>query len=267
MDQHAFLHLNSALQQAPVLALPDYSKRFVVTTDASGFCCGAVLSQAQGDVDHPKLSRHEINWPTHEKGLFTIKLALSKWRHYLYGVEFDVFTDNSACKWFLSHPNVSGKLARWIDFFGQYSFVLHHVKGSSNVVADALSRVENPISRSYEPDGKIVPVDHTAKVLALRELSIRDLGIICDVSPFSWGGVAKACPIGVPQAITKIQASQLTMVKLQLNKATKRKILRGYQRDPLYKNSIKPSPPDTHDLPEVGTIRKMDGLLFVADTM
>ncbi|GMF43853.1 unnamed protein product [Phytophthora fragariaefolia] len=149
--QHkARMHLKAALQQAPVLKLPDYTKRFLVTTDASGFCCGAVLSQKHAGEDHPvafiskKFSRHEINWPTHEKELFAIELALRKWRHYLHGRVFDVFTDNSACKWFLSHPNVSGKLARCLAFFGQFSLVLHHVKGSTNAVADALSRVAKP---------------------------------------------------------------------------------------------------------------------------
>jgi hypothetical protein len=92
-----------------------------------------VLSQHHNGDDHPvaflskKLSRFEVNWFTHEKELFAIKLVLAKWRHYLHGREFDVFTDNSACRWFLSHPNVSGKFAGWLKCFSQFTFVFHHV--------------------------------------------------------------------------------------------------------------------------------------------
>ncbi|OWZ06906.1 polyprotein, partial [Phytophthora megakarya] len=44
-QQHVFLQLKMALQQAPVLRLPDFSQRFILTTDASDTCCGGVLSQ------------------------------------------------------------------------------------------------------------------------------------------------------------------------------------------------------------------------------
>lgn len=121
-------------------------------TDASKECVGGVLSQLYGEHDHPvaffskKLGQHELNWPTHEKELFAIKLALEKWRHYLYGREFDIYTDNSACAWLLNHPKVSPKLARFLTFFAQFSFKLHYLNGPRNVVADALSRTTSPTS-------------------------------------------------------------------------------------------------------------------------
>ena len=92
--------IKNSLQDAPVLKLPDYYKRFLVTTDASGYCVGGVLSQIHSGCDHPiaffskKLGIHEINWSTHESELFAINLALEKWRHYLYGCAFDISTNN-----------------------------------------------------------------------------------------------------------------------------------------------------------------------------
>ncbi|KAJ8578004.1 hypothetical protein ON010_g1200 [Phytophthora cinnamomi] len=106
-------------------------------------------------------------------------------------------------------------------------------------------------------------VDHTTKVMALVELSLCGLGLLRNATAFSDGAVAQAHPIGAQQAVTTIHPSQLTMVNVQLDKTTKQPFLRGYPRDPLYKDSTKPSTPATHDLPEVGTILKMDGLLFV----
>ncbi|KAF1313353.1 Retroelement pol polyprotein, partial [Globisporangium splendens] len=142
----AFDALKDALQRAPVLKLPDFDREFIVTTDASGHCVGGVLSQKYGSADHPiafyskKLGTHELNWPTHEKELFAIKMGLEKWRHCLYGRPFILFTDNSACSWLLHHPKVSAKLARYLTFFAQFDFQIHHVSGSLNAVADALSR-------------------------------------------------------------------------------------------------------------------------------
>ena len=142
----AFRDLQVALQQAPVLQLPNFAIPFSITTDASRCCRGGVLSQITNGEDHPiafyskKFGLHEQAWRTHEQELLAIKTALSKWCHYLHGRSFDVFTDNNACRWMLHHPMVTPKLARMLTFFSQLDFTLHHVKGTSNVVADALSR-------------------------------------------------------------------------------------------------------------------------------
>ncbi|OWZ03229.1 Retrotransposable element [Phytophthora megakarya] len=41
--------------------------------------------------------------------------------------------------WFLHHPDLSPRLTRWLQFFGQFDFTLEHKAGHLNVVADALS--------------------------------------------------------------------------------------------------------------------------------
>ena len=169
-QQHAFDKIKKALTSSPILQLPDYSKQFRVTTDASAYCIGGVLSQiTDNDDDLPiayyskKLNKHELNWPTHEKELYAIKSGLAKWRPYLYGTPFVVFTDNSACKWFLNHVNLSNKMARWLDFFNSFQFTLHHRPGVDNVVADALSRPPLEHSREGEENNintKAIAINH-----------------------------------------------------------------------------------------------------------
>ncbi|GMF24612.1 unnamed protein product [Phytophthora lilii] len=133
-QRRAFNSIKLALQQAPVLRLPDFDRPFIVTTDASHDCIGGWLSQMHDGHDLPmafyskKLGVHELNWPVHEKELFAIKQALTRWHHYLHGYHFDVVTDNSACKWFLQHPRVSGRLAPWLDFFASFNFVRYSLR-------------------------------------------------------------------------------------------------------------------------------------------
>lgn len=142
----AFDKVRQLLQQSPVLRLPQFSQPFFVTTDASDIAVGGVLSQVSNGIEHPlaflsrKLNGTEKRWPAYEKELYAIKFCLEKWRSYLLGSVFTVYTDNSACKWFFSKPTPSPKLLRWLDFFGQFTFKVYHKPGATNVVADALSR-------------------------------------------------------------------------------------------------------------------------------
>ena len=36
---------------------------------------------------------HERNYPTHDLELAAVVFALKQWRHYLYGVKCEVYTD------------------------------------------------------------------------------------------------------------------------------------------------------------------------------
>ncbi|POM64506.1 Pol protein [Phytophthora palmivora] len=143
----AFERVKDLLQRSPVLQLPDFARRFFVTTDASDIAVGGVLSQVHDSAgEHPvaflsrKLSDTERRWPAHEKELYAIKFCLDKWRPYLLGAKFTVYTDNIACKWFFTKKQPSPKLLRWFDTFSQYNFDVFHRAGRTNVVADAISR-------------------------------------------------------------------------------------------------------------------------------
>ena len=89
--QAAFVRLKAALQEGPVLTLPDPLLPFVVHTDASGFAVGAVLMQDQGKGLQPiaflskKMLDAETRYPVHEQELLAVIQALGTWRHYLMG--------------------------------------------------------------------------------------------------------------------------------------------------------------------------------------
>ena len=81
--QVAFNRLKEALTNAPVLAQPDFSKPFIIETDASDFTIGYALMQEGDDgLVHPvafegaKLNGAEMKYPVHEKELLAIQRAL-----------------------------------------------------------------------------------------------------------------------------------------------------------------------------------------------
>lgn len=147
-QQLAFIELKRALQETPVLALPDPALPFVVNCDASGYAVGAVLQQDRGAGLQPiaflskKLTGAESRYPVHEQELLAIITALTSWRHYLSGTSAPVRvrTDHKSLIHFQTQPMLSGRQTRWLETLADYDYVIEYVKGEENGVADALSR-------------------------------------------------------------------------------------------------------------------------------
>lgn len=143
----AFAALKQAITTAPVLALPDPSLPFILTTDASGTTIGAVLSQQRKDGIHPvsfmsrKLRDSELNWPVHDKELFALIKALETWRHLLIGApRSTAYTDHQSLRYVQSQPKLNSRQARWIEYLQDFHLHIDYLPGRANVVADALSR-------------------------------------------------------------------------------------------------------------------------------
>ena len=114
-EQASFDELKRAFVEAPVLAMPDMSKQFVVECDASDYASGAVLSQVQADGKlHPvafyskSFNEAERNYEVHDKELLAIIRALDEWRHYLEGGEhpLDIVSDHKNLSYFTVNRNL-----------------------------------------------------------------------------------------------------------------------------------------------------------------
>lgn len=139
--------LKSSLAGSPVLQSPDFTRKFVVQTDASAYGLGAVLSQVNPEGDeHPimylsrKLLPREVAYATIEKECLAIVWALQKLQPYLYGRKFTVVTDHNPLSWLYRVSGDNGKLLRWSLALQQYDFTIQHKKGSEHGNADGLSR-------------------------------------------------------------------------------------------------------------------------------
>lgn len=148
-EQSAFVALRDALCKPPVLQYPDFTKSFVITTDASGYAIGGVLSQGIIGQDLPiaytsrTLTDAEMNYPTIEKELLAIVYCVKHFRHYIYGREFQLVTDHRPLVWLDSVKDPGSRLVRWRLKLAEYNYSIKFKPGRINDNADALSR--NPV--------------------------------------------------------------------------------------------------------------------------
>ena len=85
---------------APILIIQEGEDDFVIYCDASGQGLGAVLMQHGRVIAFAscQLKDYEKNYSTHDLELDVVVLALKIWRHYLYGVRCDIYTDHKNLK-------------------------------------------------------------------------------------------------------------------------------------------------------------------------
>jgi len=171
----AFKDLKQALINKPCLQLPDPDGEYEVTTDASEdeATVGAVLMQNGHPIayESKKLNPHQKNYPVHDKEMCAIMHALDRWRPFLLGRHFKVYTDHRSLVYFKTQPNLSQRQLRWMERAADYDCEILYKPGKENVVADALSRIHinvlsslpdsatrNAIIKAYqqEPFGSLI---------------------------------------------------------------------------------------------------------------
>jgi hypothetical protein len=168
-EQTAFERLKKALITAPVLRSPDPDLPYVVTTDASDFAVGAVLSQDDGAGDRPvaftssTLSETRRRYAAYDKEMFAILEALRVWRPYLAGKPFTIVTDHAPLQYLQTQATLSPRQARWLDRLTEYQFTIVYKPGRLNTVADALSR--RPAAAATEEANAISTVQAREDVL------------------------------------------------------------------------------------------------------
>ena len=96
--ERSFQMLKDRFTSAPVLTLLEGTKGFVMYYDASLMGLGCVLMQHGKVIAYAfsQLKVHERNKPTHDLELAAMVFALKIWRHYLYGVHVNVFTNHKS---------------------------------------------------------------------------------------------------------------------------------------------------------------------------
>lgn len=81
-----------------------------------------------------------MNYSANDVELMAVVKALQYWRHYLIPKEFVLYSEHEASKYLDGQRKLSVRHAKWISQLQEFHFTLHYMSGSSNRVADALSR-------------------------------------------------------------------------------------------------------------------------------
>ncbi|KAH0775084.1 hypothetical protein KY290_012221 [Solanum tuberosum] len=174
--EKSFQLLKDKLTFAPVMTLPEGTEGFVVYCDASRVGLGCVLMQHGKVIAYSsrQLKVHEKNYPTHDLELAAVVFALKIWRHYLYGVHVDVFTDHKILQYVFTQKELNLRQRRWLELLKDYDMsVLYHPE-KANVVADAFSHVSM---------GSVSHVEEEKRELARDVHRLAQLGVRLEDSP------------------------------------------------------------------------------------
>ena len=140
--ERSFKELKQRLVSAPILAIPTSSRGLVVYSDASKCGLGCVLMQNGRIIAYASRQSkdYEKNYPTHDLELAAVVFALKIWRHYLYGERCEIYTNHKSLKYFFTQKELNMRQRRWLELEKDYDCAINYHPGTSNVVADALSR-------------------------------------------------------------------------------------------------------------------------------
>ncbi|GKB79116.1 putative nucleotidyltransferase, ribonuclease H, partial [Tanacetum coccineum] len=148
-----FQTLKDKLCNAPVLALPDGPKDFV-------------------------LKIHEKNYTTHDLELGAVVFALKIWRHYLYGTKSVIYTDHKSLQHIFSQKELNMRQRRWIELFSDYDCEIRYHPGKANVVADALSRKERVKPKRVRAMNMILQSSIKDRILAAQKEAVDEFAVL-----------------------------------------------------------------------------------------
>ncbi|KAH9705608.1 hypothetical protein KPL70_011947 [Citrus sinensis] len=148
---------------------------------------GAVLEQRLDRVPYViyyasmTLNDAQLNYSTTEKEMLAVVFALDKFRSYLIGCKVIIFTDHAALKYLFTKKDAKARLIRWVLLLQEFDIEFRDKKGSENVVADHLSRLDLkfipeslPLNESF-PDEQLMSVNVVLWCQRMGSISKRNM--------------------------------------------------------------------------------------------
>ena len=168
------------------------------------------------------LSPSERNYPAHKLEFLALKWAITdKFHEYLYGTEFQVFTDNNPLTYILTTAKLDATGHRWVAALSNYTFRISYKPGRNNTDADALSRIQWPeavdiSSQTVQavcegvqaPHGKVETLCHGAQAVGILSQDTMPAGM----TSLEWSQAQMQDP-AISHIIQAIQTKHLNTIK------------------------------------------------------
>ncbi|XP_054154595.1 uncharacterized protein LOC128953145 [Oppia nitens] len=159
--QKAFDELKNRLITAPILAQYQEGAPIEIFTDACGYGMSAILGQIQNgkhvviSYNSKMFNSAQLNYGITEKECLAIVWAVERYRHYIYGEHFVVYSDHNPLQYIRNLKNPNRRLMHWRTILEEYDFEVKYKKGKLHNNADALSRYPYEKPDDWEP---VIPV-------------------------------------------------------------------------------------------------------------
>lgn len=137
-EENAFKEIQAAIIQNPTLKPPDFSKDFILITDAAKTAISGILGQEYDGVLQPieffgrRLRNPEKNYPSFKLELLAIHEAVMYFKYILTGRKFIIRTDSKALTYYLNLEKQPDIVARWIDNLAPFNYEIEFIPGISN---------------------------------------------------------------------------------------------------------------------------------------
>jgi len=177
----SFSILKESLIKAPILKFPDFSRPFIIRTDASCQGLGGVLLQKgeeENGVEHPvhyisrTLKKAERNYGITDLEGAAVYYAITKFKPYILGNKMDtiIITDHKPLLGLFQNkePN-NARQTRWCIKASMLGVKIVYEPSKNNVVADSLSRLQSKIQN----EGVISAIDSGENIKS-KEINTKD---------------------------------------------------------------------------------------------
>uniref|UniRef100_A0A8C6L5C7 Gypsy retrotransposon integrase-like protein 1 n=1 Tax=Nothobranchius furzeri TaxID=105023 RepID=A0A8C6L5C7_NOTFU len=199
----AFQTLKDALTSAPIMAFPNFYQPFILSTDASNYAVGSVLSQVQNGEERViayashVLTRAERKWSTYDKEFWAIVWSVRHFQYYLSSNPFTIITDHrpllSLRKMDVTR-DPTGQRARWSLELDPYVWTIIHKEGQRQGNADAMSRIPTLTQNPEDTEEKSQPPQGDPPASVNLELkTAQGLNVTQSQLPFDINTSAQVC--------------------------------------------------------------------------